>query len=151
MHKFDAVDVKILNLIQDHLPVSSTPYADMGRALQLSEQEVIERLKKLKQQGHIRRIGAIFDSVQMGFYSTLCACKVEAGRLDEVAAVINAQPGVTHNYIRDNTRNLWFTLTASSMTEAQKILKQLETEIGMPIDAMPTKKVYKIKVSFDLK
>ena len=150
MNEIDAMDKQLLNLIQSKLPLSSTPFADMGEILQIPEQEVIARLERLKQQKHIRRIGAIFDSARMGYYSTLCACKVEESRLDQVAAIINAQPGITHNYTRENSRNLWFTLTASSKSQALDIIEQLEKEAGINIDSMPAKKVYKIKVSFEM-
>ena len=151
MHEYDAIDVKLINLVQSRLPISGTPYADMGQVLQLSEREVITRLERLKQRGHIRRIGAIFDSSRMGYYSTLCACTVEEGRIDEAAAIINAQPGVTHNYIRDHSRNLWFTLTAPSKSAALDLIRQLEKEAKITIDPMPAKKVYKIKVSFEMR
>jgi DNA-binding Lrp family transcriptional regulator len=146
-HEIDRVDAALLNAIQERLPVSATPFADLGRTLDLSEEEVITRLAVLKEHGYIRRIGAVFDSKSMGFFSTLCACRVEDHKIEEAAAIINAQPGVTHNYVRDNDRNIWFTLTAPSKEAAVKILKGLEAEIGSTIDAMPARKVYKIKVS----
>ena len=151
MHEFDDIDIKLINLIQDKLPLSSKPFADIGQELQLTEQEIIARLERYKQQGYIRRIGAVFDSAQMGYYSTLCACKIEESRIDATAAIINGCPGVTHNYVRDDSRNLWFTLTAASKAKALEIVKQLEKEIGTVIDLIPAKKVYKIKVSFDMK
>lgn len=150
MDKLDQLDISLLNVIQNQFPLTANPYFTLAEGLNTSEQDVINRIKRLKDMGIIRRIGAVFDSRQMGYYSTLCACSVPEGQIERAAEIINRVRGVTHNYLRDHHLNIWFTLTASNGEEAQEILKKLESEIGFPIEAMPGKKLYKIKVSFEM-
>ena len=107
----DNTDKKLLDIVQDGFPLTSEPYREIASLLGVSEQDVIPRLKRLKDEGIIRRIGAIFDSKKLGYCSTLCAMKVPDQRIDEVALIINEYNGVTHNYLRNHEYNVWFTIT----------------------------------------
>ena len=75
----DDTDRRILNLIQREFPVCAEPFRVIGGQLGLAEGEVIERIRRLKADGIIRRIGAVFDPVKLGFVSTLCAARVPEG------------------------------------------------------------------------
>lgn len=150
MNKLDRTDAALLNLVQEELPLTTRPYKNLGESLGIGEDEVLSRLSALKSSGMIRRIGAVFDSRAMGYYSTLCACRVPEERLEEVAEAISREPGVTHNYQREHLFNLWFTLTVPDAGEGLKIVERLERETGIDIVNMPAKKVFKIKVSFEM-
>lgn len=149
-YEISALDRKILNILQNDFPVSEQPYRDIAERMNISEAELIERISLMKESGIIRRIGAIIESRAIGYHSTLCACRVEPSRADEVASRINRQPGVTHNYLRDQEYNLWFTLTTESEGKTSEVIAELENQIGLSILSMPTEKVYKIKVALDM-
>jgi len=112
--KLDPVDNKLINLIQSNFPLVAEPYREIGTILGIGEDEVMERIKRLKENGVFRRLGGIFDSRKLGYAGTLCAIKVPENRIDETAAVINSFPGVTHNYLREHSFNMWFTVLAPS-------------------------------------
>lgn len=149
-YEISAKDRTILNMLQNDFPVSERPYRDMAERLNIDEAELIERISLMKESGVIRRIGAIIESRAVGYHSTLCACRVEPSRADDVASRINRQPGVTHNYLRDQEYNLWFTLTTESEQKTREVIAELESQTGLPILSMPTEKVYKIKVALDM-
>jgi len=113
----DDIDRAILNQIQSEFPITSRPYLAIAEDLGLSENEVLKRVSQLKDSGIIRRIGGNFSPEKVGFVSTLCAAKVPKNKISQFAAVVNRYPGVTHNYRRDNSFNIWFTFIASSMEE----------------------------------
>ena len=146
----DKGDRKILEVAQQEFPLQVRPWAEIAAEIGISETELLDRIRKLKELGVIRRIGAVFDSRKLGFYSTLCAAKVDPKKLEEVAAYINTFPGVTHNYERDDEYNLWFTLTASSSAEAERQLRDIEENCGIKIMRLPARKVYKIEVVFNM-
>ncbi|MDD2510419.1 MAG: AsnC family transcriptional regulator [Syntrophomonas sp.] len=150
MNELSRTDREILNVLQADFPLTSQPYRDIAEKMNLDEEEVIARIRVMKNSGLIRRIGGIMDARSLGFYSTLCACKVPEERIDAVAGIINRQKGVTHNYIRDHEFNLWFTLTAPTKDEAMQILQSLQSDAGIEVISMPAKQVYKIKVSFEM-
>lgn len=151
MYKLDRLDEVILDILQNDFPLSVEPYQDIAKKIAISEQEVLKRIKEMKNSGIIRRIGGVMDSQKMGYYSTLCAIKVPEERIDEAAAYINSFDGVTHNYLRDYEWNMWFTLTAESQACSANMLRQIEQNLGLQVISMPAIEVYKIKVSFDVR
>jgi len=63
----DDIDKKILGIIQSEFPLSPRPYQDLSDLLGFSEEEILGRVKNLKKDGIIRRIGGSFDSHLLGF------------------------------------------------------------------------------------
>ena len=150
MRAWDDIDRKILDILQNDFPLAVQPFAVMADQLSMGEDELMTRIAVMKDSGLIRRIGGIMDSRKLGFYSTLCAVSVPTIRIEEAAQIINRQPGVTHNYLRDHDYNMWFTVTMPSQEETLMVIQGLETSLGLNILSMPAEKVYKIKVSFNM-
>ncbi len=144
----DDRDRALLNEIQGGFPVEPHPYRVLGRQIAMDEQEVLQRIAKLRQAGIIRRIGASIDSRRVGFTSTLLAAKVPAEKFDSAVEIINACPGVTHNYERRHEYNVWFTLIASSAGEKERLIEELRRKTGVEILELPAKRIFKIRVDF---
>ena len=151
MQELDEIDKAIINRIQSDFPIASRPYLVLAEDLDLTEEEVLERVLRLKKIGIIRRIGGNFVPGKLGFVSTLCAARVPADKIDQFADVVNRYPGVTHNYQRDNAYNVWFTFIAPSVDEIDENLKQIAEETGIiDILNLPATKVFKIRAQFDV-
>lgn len=149
--KLEQIDKKLLNLIQTNFPLVPEPYKYIAEALGITEEEVISRIKILQENGVIRRLGGIFDSRKLGYSGALCAIQVPETRIEEVAAVVNSFPGVTHNYIREHPFNMWFTLLAQSKEEMGDILNLIRERTGIDeIITLPAESIFKIRVNFDL-
>jgi DNA-binding Lrp family transcriptional regulator len=147
----DDTDRRILNRIQSDFPVTPRPYQTIGQELGLPEADVIARVTRLKDIGIIRRIGGNFSPEKLGFVSTLCAASVPQEKLDVFAATVNRYPGVTHNYIRENHYNVWFTFIAPSMDEIEANLAAIAEETGVgDILNLPATRVFKIRAKFDV-
>ena len=149
--KLDSIDKAILNRIQSDFPIEPRPYEVIARELNLAEQQVLQRVQALKTAGIIRRIGGNLVPHKVGFVSTLCAAKVPEDQIDAFAAVVNQYSGVTHNYVRENAFNVWFTFIASSREVIAQNLARISRETGVAtILNLPATKVFKIKAQFDL-
>lgn len=147
----DDTDRRILNRIQTRFPMTLRPYKTIAEDLGLTEDEVIKRIRQLKEKDIIRRIGGNFVPEKVGFVSTLCAARVPGDAIEHFAAVVNRYPGVTHNYQRDHEVNIWFTFIAPSMAEIEANLEQIARETGVgDILNLPATRVFKIKAKFDL-
>mgnify|MGYP001610051002 FL=1 len=147
----DAVDKKILNIIQTKFPIVQRPYEAIGKEVGASATDVILRIGNLKKEGIIRRIGATFDPRKLGFVSSLCAAKVPPEKIKEFVEVVNSYPGITHNYERDNEYNVWFTFIDESMEEIENKLKEISKETGVKdVKNLPTVRFFKIRVDFDM-
>jgi len=147
----DETDKAILNRMQSDFPITRSPYLAIAEELRLTEDDVIKRLKKLKKNGIIRRMGGNFVPEKLGFVRTLCAAVVDEEKIESFTKIINRYPGVTHNYLRDGSFNVWFTFIAPSMKEIDSNLKEISEETGVEeILNLPATKVFKIKAHFDL-
>ena len=151
MPQIDDINRAILNRVQSDFPLTPRPYLTIAEDLGLLEDDVLNRLKRLKKEGFIRRIGGNFVPEKLGFVSTLCAARVPEDKVDSFAAIVNRYPGVTHNYQRNNEFNIWFTFIAPSMDEIHENLDRIRLKTGInDIINLPATKVFKIKAQFDL-
>jgi DNA-binding Lrp family transcriptional regulator len=147
----DAVDKKILNILQTRFPVVPEPYDAVGAELGISGDEVLERVKRLKDNGVIRRIGAVFDSRKLGYTSTLCAARVPEKQVRSFVEVVNGYPGVTHNYRRSHEYNVWFTFIAPDPDALEKALAEIRQRTGITdVISMSAVRTYKINATFEL-
>ena len=147
----DEIDKKILNILQREFPLEEQPFLIVGKRCGISEDETISRIRKMKEEGIIRRIGAVFDSAKLGRVSTLCAVRVPEEKIDGFVAIVNANKNVTHNYRRDNEYNIWFTVSVATTKELKAFLKELKEKTGvMDILDMKAMNTFKINASFDV-
>ncbi|WMW24412.1 AsnC family transcriptional regulator [Methanolobus sediminis] len=147
----DDTDKKILNTIQFDFPLETEPYKKLGEELGISEDEVIERLDRLHNEGAVRKIGPIINRKGVGGTSTLVAVSVPEEKVDEVAEYINAYHEVSHNYHRPEKFNVWFTISAVNRERIDTILEELQEKTGLDFVDLPTKKLFKIGVKFNIK
>ena len=147
----DEIDRKLLNEIQSDFPIVSRPYFELGKRLGLSENNLINRIKHLKETGIIRRIGGNFKSSSLDFVSTLCAAKVPDNKIVNFVEVVNQYPGVTHNYLRKSIYNIWFTFIAEDMNYIDHALNDIAEKTGITeILNLPAVRMFKIKVDFEI-
>lgn len=147
----DEIDKKILNILQKEFPLEGHPYLIVGERCGISEDETIRRVRKMRNEGIIRRIGAVFDGTKLGRVSTLCAARVPEEKIESFVAVVNAHKNVTHNYQRDHEYNIWFTVSAASAGELENFLKEVKEKTGVTdILDMRAVRTFKINASFEL-
>jgi DNA-binding Lrp family transcriptional regulator len=152
--RLDEIDRKIVQILQDDFPMVERPWKEIGDKLNITEDDVIKRLKRLNELGITRKIGPIIDSSRVGLTAaTLVAMKVPKNKVDDVACTINEYGSVSHNYEREHEYNVWFTITASSNKGLTNILEEIRQKTGInPSDVLnlPTKQRFKINVRFQL-
>lgn len=146
----DRLTALLLNRVQEDIPLASQPFARIGAEIGCSEQDVLERLRQLKKEKVIRQIGAIFDTRALGYQSTLVAAKASPEGADEAAAVISSHPGVSHNYLRSHSYNIWFTIALPPGVPLEESVQRLCLRAGVQDWLiLPSLKMYKIKTCFD--
>lgn len=149
--KLETIDKKLLNIVQTQFPIVAEPYKEIATKLDITEQQVIERLDYLMQQDVIRRFGGVFDSRKLGYKGTLCGMHVPEEQIEQVAQVVNSYPGITHNYLRNHHYNMWFTVLADSPQKVQRILNEITAKTGITaILNLPSEKFFKVMVNFEL-
>ena len=143
---------ELLFEMQNAFPMIERPFKAVAEKLNTTEEEVLTLVQKLKDEKIIRQTSAIFDTKRLGYKSSLVAFKVAEDKIDQAAEIINAHPGVSHNYLRNHDYNIWFTMAVSpdSKFGLEKTIDILKERTGAE-DAivLPTLKMFKISVKMD--
>lgn len=149
MERFDPTDARLLDEFQRDLPLVPQPFATLAQTLDLTEGEVLERLIRLKGQGAITRVGATIRPNTVGA-STLAALAVPEDRMEEVAAIVGAEPGVNHSYQREGDWNLWFVATAPDADRLSAALARIEARTGLQVLDLRLVQAFNIDLGFRL-
>ena len=151
IHELDNIDKQILNDIQWTFPLVDRPFLELVDKYHITEEEIIQRIQKLKDIGIIRQISAIFDTRKLGYKSALVAFAVDKNKIDDVANEINKHPGVSHNYERNHEYNIWFTLAVPPYGDMKADLDKMAALDGvLKYRVLPTLRMYKIGVKLDM-
>lgn len=143
---FDAVDARLIDHLHTGFPLTDQPFARIGEALGLAEDEVLQRLQHLLSTGVLTRLGPLYQIERAGGAYLLAALEVPAPRFDAVAAQVNAHPEVAHNYRRAHRLNMWFVLAADSQQAVAACLRAIEAETGLPVSAFPKEREYRVEL-----
>ena len=147
----DEVDRKLINLVQDEIPITERPFAACGARLGLDEGEVLRRLRATQEMGLFRRLGASLDPRKLGYASTLVAARVPEDKMKAAVDFINRYAEVTHNYERDDDFNVWFTLIARAEGAIERIVEEIRQHPAVEeLLNLPATRVFKTRVWFDL-
>lgn len=104
----DPIDRALLAALETGLPVCPEPFAEIARKTGIPEDDVLERLHRLKEEGVIRRFRARIDQRKVGVIANaLVAWKVPIDRPDGWGERLAASPGVTHCYERRPVPGCW--------------------------------------------
>jgi len=145
----DPIDMKLLDRWQRDFPLVPRPYLKIGKLLDLSESEVLDRFGVLVENKSISRIGAVFKPNTIGA-STLAALSVPDAHLEAVAEVVNDEPGVNHNYEREHLFNLWFVVTGADRAAITATLERIKEMSGCPLIEAPLDTAFHLDLGFGL-
>jgi len=147
----DKMDKEILNEIQWTFPLVPRPYSEIAKKFRVSDEEIMQRLGALKENGIVRQLSAIFDTRRLGYKSALVAMAIDPEKLEHVANQINRHPGVSHNYERNHEYNLWFTLAVPPSSDLKSEIDKFSKLSGIKKSRLlPTIKLFKIGVKLEM-
>ncbi|CUH47629.1 siroheme decarboxylase subunit beta [Ruegeria atlantica] len=131
-HITDPIDRRLLDDFQRNFPVTDRPFQVLAFTLGLDEIEVLDRLARMRATGRITRVGATIAPGAVSA-STLATVAAPGERLEEVAAMIDAEPGVNHNYQREDKWNLWFVATGPDRAHVNDTLARIAQRTGLQV------------------
>ena len=139
-------DAQLIDRLHGGLPLSDRPFAEVAQRLGLSEDDLIERLDGLLASGLLSRFGPLFQIERVGGLFVLAAVAVPEARFEAVTALVNARPEVAHNYQREHALNMWFVVATEHAGDAQRVLDEIEAEIGLPVLAFPKEREFFVEL-----
>jgi DNA-binding Lrp family transcriptional regulator len=149
----DDADRRLMNLLQSRFPLAREPFAPIAAEAELELDDVMERTQRLLDERIIREITPIFDTRALGYSSMLVAAKVDSENPQRPAKIVNAHPGVSHNYLRTHDFNLWFTIATPPDSELglEGTLDALMREAGAEsMRKLPTLTLFKINMNLEM-
>jgi len=144
-----AEPLALFNTWQRDLPLLPRPFDALGEPLGLGGEQVRALLQGGIASGRVSRVGAVFG-VGAGGTGMLCALSVPIADLARIAARVNAEPGVNHNYAREHEWNLWFVVTAPDASHLLATVDRIEHATGLHALRLPMRRAYRIDLGFDL-
>ncbi|MFC4989890.1 MULTISPECIES: Lrp/AsnC family transcriptional regulator [Saliphagus] len=145
--EIDDVDAALIDGYQSGFPIQERPFRAVGRDLGIEEDEAVERVRRLREAGVLRRFGPVLNPPAIGS-STLAALRVPEERFERVAEVVNGYRQVNHNYRRDHAWNMWFVVTAGSLAERERIVGGIEDRTGLEALDLPMHTEFYIDLEF---
>lgn len=94
-------DKRIINELQSGLSICSRPYELIAGKLNISEEEVIDRIEKLIENGSIRKLGAVLNHRKAGYNANaMVVWVVPDNRVQEAGNILASFKEVSHCYQR---------------------------------------------------
>ncbi|NOR81837.1 MAG: AsnC family transcriptional regulator [Methyloprofundus sp.] len=125
----DFIDRQLIEVLQGGLATVSRPYALIGQQLNISEDEVIVRLTRLKQLGLVKRLGVIVNHRKLGYRANaMVVFDVPDNLVEQIAGHVSQFSFVNLCYLRPRRGEQWpynlYCMIHSKNRE--KVLQQLE-------------------------
>jgi len=146
---WSATDLRLLDRCQRNFPLDGRPFALAGKPVGLDEAQTIEAFKRFQDERVLCRIGALVRPQTVGA-STLAALAAPPERIAEVAAIVNDEPYVNHNYRREHAYNIWFVVTAPDAAAVAATLERISQRTGLPVLDLPMLQAYHLDLGFPL-
>jgi DNA-binding Lrp family transcriptional regulator len=127
---------RILAALQDGLPNSRTPYADLAREIGISTEELLATLEVWKREGKLRRIGAVVNHFRVGLSEgAMVVWKVEPQRIAEVGAALADFAEVSHAYERQAVPgwgyNLYTMVHGTTAEVVRRTVERMSQAVGV--------------------
>ena len=145
----DAVDRAIVNQLQGDFPVCERPYDEAATKLGLTEDELLQRLDSLLENGTLTRFGPMYHAERLGGALTLAAMKIPAVDFERVTGIVNGFPEVAHNYAREHAFNMWFVLATEAPERIEQVIGEIEKAAGYRVYNMPKLEEFYVGLRFE--
>jgi siroheme decarboxylase len=144
--ELDAADRRLINRLQDGLPLVEAPYAAVATELGLSEGELLYRLERLLEAGVLSRFGPMYHAERLGGGLTLAALAAPEADFEWVTEAVNAFPEVAHNYRREHRLNMWFVLATETPERIDEVIAEIEAATGLAVFNMPKQEEFHVRL-----
>ncbi|MFA6002222.1 MAG: Lrp/AsnC family transcriptional regulator [Thermoleophilia bacterium] len=126
----------LARMLQDDIPISPRPFAEIGESLGMTEDEVVAKVKAWLESGTIRRFGAMVRHQKLGYKANaMTAWDVPDGKAEEVGRILASASEVSHCYQRPRAEgwsyNLFAMIHAATPEECHQVAARLSEKIGI--------------------
>lgn len=117
-------DIQIIQYLQGDIPLESRPFAQLADRLRIGEEQIVQRIQWLYDQGLIRRLAAVLRHREAGFaVNAMVAWQVDRDKADKVGKFFAEDAQVSHCYWRQVPKGFNYNLFTMIHARSQKDLK----------------------------
>ncbi len=152
--ELDRLDRAVINAYQGGFPVVERPFEPAAAALSergidVSAEELLERVRSLEADGVLTRFGALINAQEIGGAATLVAMHAPEERFDAIAEQVNSHREVAHNYEREHPHlNMWFVVSVATPDAVDRVLAEIESETGQETYNLPKRREFRVEAKF---
>jgi len=134
--EIDDLDIALIRAAQEGIKISPRPYQALGETLSIGEEEVLERLSRLREEEVIRRFAATIGHRALGIVANaMIVWKVPVQEVERVGGIFASFEEVTHCYQRSIAQNwpynLYTMVHGRSRDECYRIAGELSRISGV--------------------
>ncbi len=155
--QLSVMDRKIINELQQDLPQTAHPFADMSARVNMSESEFLAGCRSLLMNGVMRRFGAAINHRRAGYIANGMTCwEAPPEKLDIAVGMLTAQSAVSHCYERETNPlwkyNLFAMIHGQTREECVEIADRVSAQTGLADYTVlfSTKEIKKTRISYQV-
>ena len=131
-----SLDISIVRMIQEDLPLVPKPYKAMAEELGITENELINKIKEFCKSGIIRRVGTIINHRNVGFKANaMVVWIVPEERIKAVSKIMIVFSEVSHCYQRSTLPgwpyNVFTMVHGETKQECEKVVKEIANDVNI--------------------
>lgn len=133
----DETDQAILHITQDEIPLIREPFEGVAKETGISQEDAIARLKRLINDGVIKRLGISVNQRKVGIVANaVVVWKVSPEQVESVGNTLSSYKEVTHCYERKTDpikweHNLFTVLHGYDRESVEKFAEKLSESVGI--------------------
>ncbi len=136
MEDLTDLEKNVMAFIERGIPLKKRPFLDMANSLGISEDEFVFILKKLKERGIIRRIGAKIRHTKVGYISNVMVVwRVDDKDVEDIGEKMASFDFVSHCYERDTNPhfpyNLYTMIHGTSRKDCERKIEKISKQLGI--------------------
>ena len=142
----DPTELALIDALCAGLPLVPRPYRELGRQIGLSEEEVLTRISRLRQEGAIKRFGVVVRHHELGYHANAMAVwQVPEGEVDRIGHLLGRFPEISLCYRRRPAPprwpyNLYCMVHGRDRQWVEKVIARISQECGL--DRYPHKVLF---------
>ena len=132
----DELDREIINALSGDISGVKQPYKEIAERLNVSDEEVLKRVRGYQKAGQLRRLGAMIAHRVAGVDANgMIVWDVPEAQIEKMGATLASEPEVTHCYARPRypewPYNLFTMVHGRTREECRKVAKKLSKKVGI--------------------
>lgn len=132
----DDVQIRIVKALQQGLPLTARPFADVAQALGIPEADLLSVVRSWQESGIIRRFGAVLRHEAAGFTANAMGVwDVPDERVEDFGRRAAARDSISHCYRRPRFEgfpyNMYTMIHGRYRKDCEEIARELSSETGV--------------------